>query len=229
MRLIFGGIASVVVLACNPALAQNDEQGAPAAAQAPTLIVPVAAPAPKAPPKSLGKTKSATPINNPGSWVATTDYPSAALRERREGTTAFRLTVDKAGRVTDCMITSSSGSPDLDQATCSLVMRRAQFTPALDAKGKPTTGTFSTRVRWVIPKGPRAIEPSQRQMSFVIGTDGKASDCVETKNGEVVTSAALRTPCSSGATYKPYTDAAGNPVRKKVIMTQTIELSDAPE
>jgi protein TonB len=55
------------------------------------------------------------------------------------------------GRVADCTITSSSGSPDLDEATCANVTRRARFNPAM-ADGKPTTGSYSGRIRWVIPK-----------------------------------------------------------------------------
>lgn len=108
---------------------------------------PVAAP----PPPPAGPTKGAVPKGNPGSWATTNDYPSRALREEREGTTGFRVTVGPDGRVTDCQITSSSGHPDLDQATCANVQRRARFTPAVE-NGQPTTGTYSNRVRWVIPK-----------------------------------------------------------------------------
>lgn len=108
---------------------------------------PVAAP----PPPPAGPTKGAVPKGNPGNWATTNDYPSRALREEREGTTGFRVTVGPDGRVTDCQITSSSGHPDLDEATCSNVRRRARFTPALSG-GQPTTGSYSNRVRWVIPK-----------------------------------------------------------------------------
>ena len=95
---------------------------------------------------------SAQPRGNPGSWATTNDYPSRALREEREGTTGFRVNVGTDGRVTDCQVTSSSGSPDLDEATCTNVSRRARFKPATDANGQPTTGSYSNRVRWVIPK-----------------------------------------------------------------------------
>lgn len=108
-------------------------------------------PAPVAPPPPAGPTKGAIPKGNPGSWATTNDYPSRALREEREGTTGFRVSVGPDGRVTDCQITASSGHPDLDQATCDNVRRRARFTPAV-ADGQPTTGSYSNRVRWVIPK-----------------------------------------------------------------------------
>lgn len=111
---------------------------------------PAAAPPP--PPQPKFTPKSAQPKGNPGNWATTNDYPTRALREEREGVTGFRVTVGTDGRATGCDVTSSSGSADLDQATCSNVMRRARFTPATDGEGNPTTGSYSSRVRWVIPK-----------------------------------------------------------------------------
>ncbi len=101
------------------------------------------------PPK--GKESSPIPKVNPGGWASTFDYPPLALREEREGTTTFTLNINKDGRVSDCMITTSSGHADLDQVTCSSVTRRAIFYPAQDKKGAPTTGKYSNRVRWQIP------------------------------------------------------------------------------
>lgn len=115
--------------------------------------VPVLAPpAPAAPPPPRFTPRGAAPKGNPGNWATTNDYPSRALREEREGTTGFRVTVGPDGRVADCQITSSSGSPDLDQTTCDKIRQRARFTPATDGEGNPTTGSYSSRVRWVIPK-----------------------------------------------------------------------------
>ncbi|MVZ97744.1 energy transducer TonB [Sphingorhabdus sp. IMCC26285] len=104
------------------------------------------------PQKPVDKSQGAKARGNPGNWANTNDYPSRALQQEREGTTGFRVTIGPNGRVTDCQITSSSGHPDLDQATCSNVTRRARFDPALDNNGNPTTGTYSNRVRWQIPK-----------------------------------------------------------------------------
>jgi periplasmic protein TonB len=118
-------------------------------------IVPTAAPpAPSAPPPPppVAKRPKPLPKGNPGNWANTNDYPSRALQQEREGTTGFTVTVGPNGRVTDCQISSSSGHPDLDQATCTNVTRRARFDPALDGNGNPTTGTYSNRVRWQIPK-----------------------------------------------------------------------------
>jgi periplasmic protein TonB len=118
-------------------------------------VVPTAAPpAPPAPPPPPPVAKRPNPIpkGNPGNWASTNDYPSRALQQEREGTAGFRVTVGPNGRVIDCQITASSGHSDLDQATCTNVTRRARFDPSLDGNGNPTTGTYSNRVRWQIPK-----------------------------------------------------------------------------
>jgi TonB family protein len=91
------------------------------------------------------------PRGNPGNWATTNDYPSVALQKEIEGTTGFSVTVGPDGRVSDCVITASSGSPELDLATCTNVRRRARFEPALDARGTPTTGKYANRIRWQIP------------------------------------------------------------------------------
>jgi protein TonB len=119
----------------------------PPPAPPPIVIAPPApVPPPSAPPKP------ATPRGNPASWATPNDYPSRALREERTGTTGFRVSVGADGRVTDCQITSSSGHADLDQATCANVTRRARFNPAKDSSGNAVQGTYSNRVRWVIPE-----------------------------------------------------------------------------
>ncbi|TXH16254.1 MAG: energy transducer TonB [Gammaproteobacteria bacterium] len=124
-------------------------QTVPPPAPPPVIVAP---PAPIAAPPPRVQPKQATPKGNPANWATTNDYPTRALREEREGTTGFRVTVGADGRVTSCSITSPSGSPDLDEATCSNVTRRARFNPATDGEGNPTTGQYSSRVRWVIPK-----------------------------------------------------------------------------
>ncbi|WP_397603934.1 energy transducer TonB [Sphingorhabdus sp.] len=92
------------------------------------------------------------PRGNPGNWATSNDYPSVALQQEIEGTSGFSLTVGPDGRVSDCVITQSSGSPELDATTCTNVKRRARFEPALDASGTPTTGKYANRIRWQIPR-----------------------------------------------------------------------------
>src|SRR3546814_414354 len=113
---------------------------------------PVAAPPPPPPPPPKQAAKPASPRGNPGTWVTPDDYPSRALREEREGTTGFKLAIDANGKVVDCQITSSSGSPDLDAEACKNLMRRARFRPAEDTDGNAMASSYSSRVVWQIPQ-----------------------------------------------------------------------------
>ena len=72
------------------------------------------------------------------------------MRNNEEGTTGFRLTVGPDGRVTNCEVTSSSGSSALDTTTCRLMRSRARFTPAHDSNGNPTNDTVTARITWRI-------------------------------------------------------------------------------
>ncbi|MEH6790084.1 energy transducer TonB [Parasphingorhabdus sp.] len=125
-------------------------QSVPTAPPRPAPVVAPPAPPPAPPPPPQRANPEAR--GNPGSWANANDYPSRALREEREGTTRFRLTVNADGRVSDCQITGSSGHADLDEAACKNLTRRARFRPALDANGNPTTGFYANAVRWQIPK-----------------------------------------------------------------------------
>ncbi|MBD3728660.1 MAG: energy transducer TonB [Sphingomonadales bacterium] len=116
-------------------------------------IPPPAAPAPPAPPPPPKvQPKGPEPRGNPGNWATPNDYPSRALREEREGVAGFTVTVDASGKVASCQITRSSGHADLDDATCKNITRRGRFKPATDGNGSPTTGTWSSSVRWQIPE-----------------------------------------------------------------------------
>lgn len=117
----------------------------------PPIVLAPPAPVPAPPPPPKGPTVTAQPKSNPASWATDADYPSRALRANEQGTTGFRVTIGPDGRVTDCQVTSSSGSQELDQTTCTLVTRRARFKPAM-MDGQPTSGSYSNRIRWVVPK-----------------------------------------------------------------------------
>jgi protein TonB len=112
----------------------------------------VAVPAPPAPPPPRFSPKGAVPKGRPGDWASDNDYPTRALQLGQEGITGFHLTLGTDGKVTNCDITKSSGSPELDKTTCDLMRRRARFTPAMDGDGNPTTGNYTSSVRWQIPK-----------------------------------------------------------------------------
>lgn len=118
----------------------------------PPIPQPAFTPAPPAAPPPKFTPTRPVPKGNPGNWATTNDYPAAAQREEREGTTRFSVTVSADGRVTGCTVTGSSGSSDLDATTCSKITSRGRFTPAKDGDGNPTTGSWSGSIRWQLPK-----------------------------------------------------------------------------
>jgi protein TonB len=131
---------------------QTVSEAPPPAPVVPYAAPPAPAPAPAAPPPPpRGPDKPASPKGNPGSWANSNDYPTRALREEKEGVTRFRVSVSAEGRVTSCDVTGTSGSPELDSTTCSLITRRGRFNPA-QQDGSPVAGTWSSSVRWQIPK-----------------------------------------------------------------------------
>jgi TonB family protein len=119
------------------------------------------------------------------------DYPSVALQKELEGTSGFSVIVGPDGRVSDCVITSSSGYSELDLATCTNVQRRARFEPALDASGRPTIGKYANRVRWQIPNFvPQIIFPRGPMMlgtgwTRLLATDFPPQAIAEKHQGRV--------------------------------------------
>lgn len=78
------------------------------------------------------------------------DYPARAAQKDESGIVSMLLSVDDHGRVTNCVVTESSGSPTLDTGTCALLRRKARFEPAIDATGSPVSGTHREVVAWSI-------------------------------------------------------------------------------
>ncbi|MXO60191.1 TonB family protein [Altererythrobacter salegens] len=96
--------------------------------------------------------KRAAPRNDPARWVLNEDYPSRPIREEAEGVAGFRLVIGSDGKVDACEITSSSGNAELDAATCKYVTRRARFDAATDGNGDKVVGSYSSTVRWILPR-----------------------------------------------------------------------------
>jgi TonB family protein len=106
-----------------------------------------APPAPAAPP-GAGVAVRAVPHANLTVYFRSTDYPGDALQQNRQGDVRFALDIGVNGRVTDCRITVSSGTPSLDSATCRIIRSRARFTPARDAAGNPVPDTIASHIGW---------------------------------------------------------------------------------
>ncbi|MDQ4419656.1 energy transducer TonB [Sphingobium sp. DEHP117] len=142
----------VAVAALSISAARADIPKAPPLAPQPVMLPPaplLTKPAPPLPPVPKVRAK---PISQPGSWFSSDDYPAVALRMGVSGLVNFRLYIDPAGKVSHCQIVTSSNFEILDNAVCDLVQRRAQFSPAHDAKGRPVADVWSSRFFWKLPE-----------------------------------------------------------------------------
>ena len=90
------------------------------------------------------------------------DYPSAIQRNwPRGGIVYLRLRIEATGRPSRCDVMRSFGDSTIDQWTCSLIMERGQFRPALDARGAPVApGSATSRSTSAdrLPSAPAMIE-----------------------------------------------------------------------
>jgi protein TonB len=77
------------------------------------------------------------------------DYPDWAQRDRISGTVHFRFLVGVNGRVSNCTVTRSSGSPRLDEMTCRLIEKRFRYAPSRDARGRPYVDTVTGEQTWL--------------------------------------------------------------------------------
>ena len=109
-------------------------------------VVSTCPPAQAAAPTQHARARSAL-----ASYASRDDYPPMALRNREQGQVAFALAVGTDGRVSDCHITESSGSPALDMTTCRLMRSRARFTPARDSAGNAVPDTAAGEIGWHLP------------------------------------------------------------------------------
>ncbi len=174
----------------------------------------------------------AVPIGSPGDWVTTSDYPAISLQNDEEGTTEFLLEIARSGKVTSCLITKSSGSFSLDEVTCRVVSERAEFTPAKDAHGRSTVGSYSNRVRWVVRQGtdlPVTMKGDEIVRSYLVHEDGSLSDC---KMERVVSdyrrskSTAWPWNCPENQPIRIFRDSSGKAVPRRVRVTTKVEFLD---
>jgi protein TonB len=143
---------------------------------APLAFVP---PPPPLPPRAAGVTPARARANL-ASYLTDDDYPKEAIRWEQQGTAAFRLTIDRGGMVSACLITSSSGSAILDETTCRILQMRARFTPARDRRGRAVEDVTEGRIMWRLPEPEDEIRmklPLRQTVTYRISADGTITDC----------------------------------------------------
>ncbi|HKS17714.1 MAG TPA: TonB family protein [Bradyrhizobium sp.] len=76
------------------------------------------------------------------------DYPRRLARAGIGGTVYMRCTVLATGRVARCIVTRSSGVPELDAITPRLIEQRFVYRPATDRAGRPITDDIDVDWTW---------------------------------------------------------------------------------
>ena len=110
---------------------------------------------------------------------STDDYPLDALRKSEAGTVAVALKIGADGRVTDCVVTGSSGSASLDAQTCRIFWKRARFIPAEDSRGRPVESALQQRIKWELPADDPPVPIKAWSMRFTMEfvKDSGVVDC----------------------------------------------------
>jgi TonB family protein len=95
-----------------------------------------------------GRTRKPFPRQAPSRWFDPSDYPEAMRKGGYEGIVNFRVMVDPDGRPTSCHIQTSTRPKEFDDLVCKSVMKRALFSPALDAQGRPVRSFWRQTVNF---------------------------------------------------------------------------------
>jgi TonB family protein len=188
-------------------------------------------------------------IRNPALLrIGKADYPAAALTALKEGVSYFDLDIDAAGKVRNCSITTSSGSPELDEKSCTLAAKW-EFEPALSLDGKPVSGRTGHNIRWRLPKGSMAAAPSaiarpvrnpfekagKVKMTLDFDNEGKLSDCALEHVGDLpifgsppdISGSFCKSSLARG-NVAPFVDVDGKPTSRRVIVNISVDHSDVP-
>ena len=120
------------------------------------------------------------PLAPLGTLISAADYPLVAKAQGVTGKVGFRLRVDTSGKPDGCVVSETSGSRDLDDATCDLMLARARFQPARGSDGAPTRGNYSTRVMWMIESEPEAVANEMVRVRSELDATGKVLSCSAT-------------------------------------------------
>jgi TonB family protein len=93
-----------------------------------------------------------TPLSPCGSLMCPEDYPARSLALGEEGRVTFQILVSEQGSPLLCWIFEASGHPELDNATCGIMLSRMRFNPATDANGNSIQSVYTNQISWRIPE-----------------------------------------------------------------------------
>lgn len=77
-------------------------------------------------------------------------YPSRALRRNEQGRTHVTLDVSSQGKPERCSVVRTSGSEELDKATCKYAMKNVRYSPGTDFHGDEISGVALFSLNWAL-------------------------------------------------------------------------------
>jgi Gram-negative bacterial TonB protein C-terminal len=89
----------------------------------------------------------ARPVSQ-GKWLSDEDFPKGMLAARANGLVEYRLDIDSTGAVTRCVVLVETNPPGFGVATCEALAKRAHFTPAIGAAGRPERSFYVGSVHY---------------------------------------------------------------------------------
>jgi len=186
---------------------------------------------PMAPPISMRLDQGGPePIGSPYDWLSNADYPAESWRNGEVGDVSYALSVDTAGRVTDCKA-EGYASPALQAETCRLLRERARFEPAKDRKGKAVAAIYSGYHVWQRREPEFGSGSFTFKVGFTLDERGKTSNCrVIERSGDIPPDLMRkfeREPCPGSRDNAPARDANGRPVARDFIVTFGVETAPA--
>jgi protein TonB len=96
-----------------------------------------------------GEGEGGTDLEQIAGDILPSDYPRRLRENGIGGRVEFTFTVGTNGRVTRCLVTRSSGVPELDTLTCRLVQQRFRYRPSTDRYGRPISDEVEGEHIWV--------------------------------------------------------------------------------
>lgn len=78
-------------------------------------------------------------------------YPRAAYMNGEQGTLALRIMVEADGTPSKCVRADLNETENLDNSACLLIMKKAQFEPAISADGEPVASYVMQMIRYTLP------------------------------------------------------------------------------
>jgi len=93
-----------------------------------------------------------TPINNPGEWLTSVDFPMSLRRDKASAVVKFSLVIDQNGTPTFCQVRETSRPYLFDEKVCKILIEKARFEPARDQDRNPVAAIWPNAIRFQFTK-----------------------------------------------------------------------------